>query len=206
MDKVVKKAAHIMEEVTEKTDSPKEWKWWMEGTLNCGSTAGDKESDKLALFDMDGTLIHTKSGKTNPINWEDWILWNPKVPQKLKEEKAKGYRIVIVSNQKGISLGHTTAQELRKKVEALSKVFGVEMSCFMATDDDQYRKPNLGIWKYLTSSHNKIAINKADSVIFNINPSISLVMLQVDRLLEKQEQKTFLLLTGINLIIKIFCH
>lgn len=40
--------------------------------------------EKLALFDLDGTLIRTKSGKVFPVDCDDWELHNNKVPQYLK--------------------------------------------------------------------------------------------------------------------------
>ena len=161
-----KKAAHIVEEtmVDDSKSGVGAWKWWYEGTLNCGSTSGDVDSTKLALFDMDGNLINTKSGKSNPIDGNDWVLWNPCIPAKLQELKKQGFRIIIVSNQKGVSLGLTTIEALRKKVENLSKVFGVEMSALMATDDDQYRKPNIGMWKHITKTLNKTAVTKSECV------------------------------------------
>ena len=41
-------------------------------------------SNKVAGFDLDGTLIKTKSGRTYPKNENDWDWWNPSVPKKLK--------------------------------------------------------------------------------------------------------------------------
>ena len=67
------------------------------------------------IFDMDGTLIHTKSRKINPVDCNDWIFWHSTVPDKIQEAKEAGYRIVIVSNQKGVSLGLTTKEELKQK-------------------------------------------------------------------------------------------
>lgn len=128
----------------------KKWKWWSEGTLFCGTTNGDKDSAKLALFDMDGTLIEPKSGKAHSVNYQDWKLWDPSVPAKLKTLSSQGYRIIIVSNQMGVEKGHTTTKELSMKVEDFSKDWDLEMSAFMATAEDQYRKPARGIWEFIT--------------------------------------------------------
>ena len=57
---------------------------------------------------MDWTLIRTKTGKTFPKDENDWLVWNPKVVDKLKELHGNGFKIVIFTNQNGISKGHTT--------------------------------------------------------------------------------------------------
>ena len=136
------------------------WTWWSVGSLAVGQTSEDVDSDKLAMFDMDGTLINTKSGKSNPTNADDWVLWNGCIPKKLQEAKNAGYRIVIISNQKGISLGYTTLKEMQTKVQNLAKTLGVELSVFFATEDDNYRKPLTGIWEYIENTHNKTKIDK----------------------------------------------
>ena len=132
------------------------WKWHLhKDSLFVGVTAQDSASEKVALFDMDGTLINNKSGKKNPVNSSDWAWWDPSVPKKLRELKQQGFRIIITSNQKGISLGHTTSEELSRKVEQFSSELGIELSCLMATQDDIFRKPLTGMWQYINTSLNK---------------------------------------------------
>lgn len=138
-----------------------EWKWWTEGSLGVGQTSEDLDSDKIAMFDMDGTIIDTKSKKSNPINSDDWVLWNDCIPKKLQEVKNAGYRIVIISNQKGISLGYTTLKEIQTKIEKWSASVGVEMSVLLATENDQYRKPLPGSWEYIQKTLNKTPIEKS---------------------------------------------
>lgn len=138
-----------------------DWTWEKHGGLGYGWTSEDKDSDKIAMFDMDGTLINTKSKKTNPIDKNDWVFWNSCIPKKLQEVKAKGYRVVIVTNQKGISLGHTTLNEIQSKIHNFSKQIGIEMSAFIATSDDEFRKPLPGIWNYIKDKHNKTKIDRS---------------------------------------------
>ena len=57
---------------------------------------------------MDWTLIRTKSGKRFPTNESDWTWWNDKVVPKLKKLAADGFRIVVFTNQGGISVGKTS--------------------------------------------------------------------------------------------------
>lgn len=44
----------------------------------------DCPCDKVAIFDLDGTLIRTKSGRTFPVDCHDWRLHNERVPSYLK--------------------------------------------------------------------------------------------------------------------------
>ena len=72
--------------------------------------------EKIAGFDMDCTLINTKSGAKFAKNAEDWVYWDKSVPHKLKELYENGYKIVIFTNQKGISTGNAKAQDIKKKI------------------------------------------------------------------------------------------
>ena len=57
---------------------------------------------KVAAFDLDGTLISTKSGGTFSKSPSDWKWWNDKVLDKLKDLYRDNYLIVIFSNQGGV--------------------------------------------------------------------------------------------------------
>ncbi len=61
---------------------------------------GSSSGDALAGFDMDGTLICTKSGKTFPTNATDWQLFCSSVPAGLQKLRKRGMRIAIFTNQK----------------------------------------------------------------------------------------------------------
>lgn len=135
--------------------------WRDQGSLAVGVTEEDGDSSKLAMFDMDGTLIKTKSKKANPVNTDDWMLWHDCIPKKLQELKAQGFRIVIISNQKGVSLGYVTLNDMKAKLQNIVKKLGVQLSVFLATSDDEYRKPLPGIWNYIRHKHNTAKIDKA---------------------------------------------
>ncbi len=57
---------------------------------------------QVAAFDLDGTLIRTKSGKKFPLSTADWTWWHPCVPEKLRALHRDGFRLVIFTNQGGI--------------------------------------------------------------------------------------------------------
>lgn len=68
---------------------------------------------KIAAFDLDGTLIVTKSGKRFPENERDWKLFHSNVKEKLQKYAHEGFLLVIISNQHGIAKGKTTALQVR---------------------------------------------------------------------------------------------
>jgi len=58
--------------------------WDTENGIIWGESLGVDQSRKIAAFDLDGTLIKTKSGYKIPKNGDDWMWWHDKVPKKLK--------------------------------------------------------------------------------------------------------------------------
>lgn len=112
-------------------------------------------SEKLICFDLDGTLIDTKSGSTFAKNKDDWRLWNGKVPSVLKDYCDKGYSMVIFTNQGGIGSDKVKPADFKAKVDSIQKALGVPMVVIAATESDKYRKPSKGMWEYFTSNFSK---------------------------------------------------
>lgn len=78
------------------------------------STAPETKSLKVASFDLDGTLIVTKSGKRFAQNDSDWQWFHPtRVPGKLSELLADGYKLVLFSNQNGVEKGKVSVAEVQ---------------------------------------------------------------------------------------------
>ncbi|KAK1948599.1 Bifunctional polynucleotide phosphatase/kinase [Phytophthora citrophthora] len=131
---------------------------------------------KIAGFDLDGTLIATKSGKKFAKDKDDWKLFHPTlVKQKLAELASDGFTLTIFSNQNGIAKGHITAAQVQvkafelllvSKLEAIVKQLKLPMLVFLGTENDSMRKPRLGAWKEmvkLLSAKGEEAINKRGS-------------------------------------------
>ncbi|KAJ5142000.1 hypothetical protein N7526_002995 [Penicillium atrosanguineum] len=111
---------------------------------------------KIAAFDLDSTLIKTKSGNTFPRSATDWQWWNTVVPGKLRELKSDGFQVVVFSNQKKIAIqkdikaGSGESKSLatfKEKLTAMMNELQVPISVYAATTDAEYRKPRLGMWK-----------------------------------------------------------
>ncbi|TYZ63300.1 hypothetical protein PybrP1_009089 [[Pythium] brassicae (nom. inval.)] len=108
---------------------------------------GAPSQRKIAGFDMDGTLIDTKSGKRFAKDASDWKWLHPsRVRAKLQDLVRAGFELVVFSNQNGIAAGHVTVTELQAKVEAIVKSLNLPVLVILATRSDRMRKPRLGGW------------------------------------------------------------
>ena len=100
-------------------------------------------SKKVASFDLDGTLIKTKSKKRFPIDKDDYIYAFDNVDSKLNKLIVSGYKIVIFTNQNGIQRGKTKLANIIYKIEKLFPY----ADYFISDKDDLYRKPMPGMYQ-----------------------------------------------------------
>ncbi|XP_012253924.2 uncharacterized protein F21D5.5 isoform X1 [Athalia rosae] len=109
---------------------------------------------KIAAYDMDGTLIKTRSGHVFPKDHSDWQLLYSEVPGKLKQLHKNGYKIVIFTNQGFLSLGKWKPNDFKEKIERIVTRIGIPMQVFIATGKSLYRKPMTGMWDTLVNDKN----------------------------------------------------
>jgi bifunctional polynucleotide phosphatase/kinase len=119
---------------------------------------------KMAGFDLDYTLIKTKSGNIFPKDKNDWLLLNDQIKPKLLElAKNPEYILVIFSNQKGLGKkSKLTIDDFIEKINNIKKLLNINFIFLAALEDDKYRKPEIGMFKYVKSELG-IKINKKDS-------------------------------------------
>jgi bifunctional polynucleotide phosphatase/kinase len=98
----------------------------------------------IAGFDLDGTLIQTKSDRKFPINENDWKIISPKMIDMINTI-SKDYNIVIFTNQLGLDkkLG---LDKFKHKINTIKKLFLQDISVVISYDNDFYRKPLTGMW------------------------------------------------------------
>jgi bifunctional polynucleotide phosphatase/kinase len=101
----------------------------------------------LYSFDLDHTIILPRSGNVFPKDNNDWKLWDPIVKTKLMElNKDNNNLIVIFSNQKGLKISNS---EFMKKIDNIRKELDINFIFMAALEDDNYRKPRIGMFKEL---------------------------------------------------------
>lgn len=130
------------------------WESYNNGQLLAYTSPNCKPSEKIAAYDMDGTLIKTQSGKVFPTSIDDWKLAFGTVTTMLKSKYADGYKIVILTNQAGVTSGKTKVPDIKKKIENIIKALGVPVQAFIATGDNCFRKPLTGMWQALCDHKN----------------------------------------------------
>ena len=114
----------------------------------------NSEKNNIAAFDMDYTLIRPKSNRVFPKDENDWkFLFGNKIIDKLREISKK-YQIVIFTNQKGLSKGKTTIQQISKKISDIQTKIGIDIDVIISTKNDYYRKPLTGMWRFYKSHRN----------------------------------------------------
>jgi len=100
---------------------------------------------KIYGFDLDSTLIKTESGAKFPKDSSDWVFLYDNVKdilQKLNKE----YHLIIFTNQKGLN-DKFKLLHFNTKLNAIYTDLGFEITTFIATEDDIYRKPHTGMYK-----------------------------------------------------------
>ena len=100
---------------------------------------------KILSFDLDSTLIETKSGDKFPRDANDWRFMYPNIKSELQRLQ-KEYNLVIFTNQKGLSDKFKILQ-FNTKLNTIYTELGFEITTFIATEDDIYRKPHTGMYK-----------------------------------------------------------
>ena len=121
--------------------------------LNYYSNIDSKRKYYIAGFDLDWTIIKTKSGNIFPKDKSDWEIWDPTVLIKLKElSKDPDCLIVIISNQKGLGIPNKkflSVKEFKEKINNIHKSFGINFIFMASLQDDIYRKPRIGSIDFL---------------------------------------------------------
>lgn len=102
--------------------------------------------NKIACFDLDGTIIKTKSGKTFAINYKDWVFFNKSVIKIINKLYNDGYCILVFSNQKNLK----NREEWATKVTTIFDEINVPFKCFASVLSDQYRKPIPSLYRVVT--------------------------------------------------------
>lgn len=137
---------------------------WKNKDYLFGTTKKFVYESKLACFDLDGTLINTKSGKRFPIDGDDWDFYSKNTKKKLRELFDSDYSIIIISNQAGLKTTNKI-NEWKGKIESIQKLLKIELIVFASLKTDIYRKPSTKFYELIKTQaqKNKIKINDTKS-------------------------------------------
>lgn len=105
---------------------------------------------KLIIFDVDGTLVETKSKETFRKGADDWRLL-PGREEKLKELKGRGVRLAIASNQGGVAFGHMEQEHIMIELHKTAKELGIPPGGVYIC----YNHPKASIERYRTEDHRR---------------------------------------------------
>lgn len=136
-------------------------------TLLVYQSPGFEPRTRIAGFDMDWTVIRTKSGRVFPTSPDDWTLFHDHVAPRVQALYAEGYAICLFTNQEGVSKGRVTAEALVKKFGAVGVALGVPVLCQAATHNDHFRKPRMGMWTRLETewkAEHGVVVDRAESL------------------------------------------
>ena len=139
--------------------------WKQSGSILIGSTSGQvKGSNKVAGFDIDGTIITTNSGRKFPVDINDWKVQFSVIPGRLQKLVREDYKIVFFTNQLGIKKNKLPVGDFQSKIESLVEILNIPVIVMAACDSDINRKPCVGMWKHFCQYHNGgIEVHKVDS-------------------------------------------
>ena len=112
---------------------------------------------KIAGFDLDSTLIITKSGKTFQTDFNDWkfIIDLQLLKSYFDNLKNNNYHIIIFTNQSSISKNNNYDLFYNKIKNILDELKDYNISVCISYGHDYYRKPLTGLFDYYIDNLNK---------------------------------------------------
>jgi DNA 3'-phosphatase len=126
----------------------------------------DAPRDKVAAFDLDGTLLVWRSASW-PSQLDHYELWNATVFGALRQRYDEGYKLLLVSNQGAIRSAFTgkNAKRVQTIVEWIVQQVDRPVHVIMSTDKKGgYHKPSKEMWTVAEEELN-------GGVRFNVNES-----------------------------------
>ena len=103
----------FVDETPSKKTTEDSWEIFENGDLYVYNSKNLSSSTRIAAYDMDGTLIKTVSGNVFPKNIDDWQLNYGSITTKLKHLHENGFKVVIFTNQAGVSTGKTDINDFK---------------------------------------------------------------------------------------------
>lgn len=90
-----------------------------------------RHRQKLAMWDYDQTLVKPKPGRPFPKDADDWMWWEPTVPEVLKKYYDDGYALYVFTNQSKA----WKADHIKNSLGSLN----IPMTVVIAFDKEEYK-------------------------------------------------------------------
>lgn len=125
----------------------------------------------VLYLDLDGTVRKGFDELGKFVKNADDVFVFPEVPDIINKYRAKGYRVVAITNQGGFALGHITRQDLRSQIEETQRqckyLFDKMLACTHHPDakEEEFaicfcRKPRIGLVVNACSALNEMYRNE----------------------------------------------
>ncbi len=131
---------------------------------------------KLIIFDVDGTLVATKSGATFRKTADDW-QWLPGRIERLHQLDAQDIFLALATNQAGVAFGYLDYHEMRQELRIMADEgrIGFTAICFTHPQakieeyrkDSDRRKPGSGM---LSDAMKALNRSKSDTLMVGDRP------------------------------------
>lgn len=135
------------------------WDTEHDGQLLVFTSAGCRPSDRIAAYDIDGTIICTRSGNVFPKDASDWQILYAEIPKLLQQYHRNGHKIVFFTNQAGMATGKTSVSAWQHKLEQIARRLSVPLQVFVATGSTIFRKPRVGMWQALVERNGGLPVD-----------------------------------------------
>ena len=122
----------------------------------------NKENIKIAGFDIDYTLIKTKSGNVFPTSYNDWIPMYNNIRDIFRELLEQNYIIVLFTNQKKLNDVNAYCQ----KIANIMTHYNVPLNkytYFISCLNNGYRKPMTGMYDKFIENEQIQSVDKVNS-------------------------------------------
>ncbi len=121
-----------------------------------------KLNSRIAIFDLDKTLIKNKSSENYFIDKNDWEFIHTHIPMELRELNSNNYSIFIITNQKSL---YDKKEEWLNRLNLILDNINIPIKVFIATHNNIYRKPYPGFFDLIKLNYHiqnkKIIMNES---------------------------------------------
>ncbi|XP_041376109.1 uncharacterized protein F21D5.5-like isoform X2 [Gigantopelta aegis] len=159
-----RKVEIVKPELSPHSMTTQESSWQQHEKLFIYTSKDVQAREKIAGFDIDGTIITTQSGRVFPTHIGDWRILYSEMYGKLKKLHASGYKIVFFTNQLGVSRGKIKIEDLKEKLINVVSKCAVPVQILVSTGSGLFRKPCSGMWQHFCKKlNNSVKVNMKES-------------------------------------------